>query len=161
MEMSANIGSAIGSINPLTILHLVILSFWGGLVITESVLELYPFRQPRLHGPAIEFHYWIDLLLELMLLIAVLLSGILLIFSVELTGVHYLKIVCGLFAVSMNLICVALVIKRYHRKRQGAPDEELWKYSRKIIATAALGIPVAMVAAALGLKLALARMGGG
>jgi hypothetical protein len=29
-------------INLVSIIHLVVLSLWGGVVVTESVLELYP-----------------------------------------------------------------------------------------------------------------------
>jgi len=43
---------------------------------TESVIETAPFRRHELHGPAIELHYWIDLLLEGPLPAAVVAPGV-------------------------------------------------------------------------------------
>jgi len=59
----------------LAMLHLVMLSLWGGVVATEAVIEVYPFRQRELHTATIRFHYWIDLLVELPLVLAVIATG--------------------------------------------------------------------------------------
>ena len=54
-----------------SILHMAFLGFWGGVVATESVLEVYPYRRRELHQHTIQFHYWIDLIVELPLVIGV------------------------------------------------------------------------------------------
>ncbi len=46
--------------NVLAMVHLIFLSLWGGVVATEAVIELYPFRRRELHPAAIRFHYWIN-----------------------------------------------------------------------------------------------------
>ena len=37
--------------NVLAMLHLVVLSLWGGVVATEAVIEVYPFRKQDLTPP--------------------------------------------------------------------------------------------------------------
>ena len=34
----------------LTMLHLIMLSMWGGVVATEAVMEVFPFRERELHA---------------------------------------------------------------------------------------------------------------
>ncbi|MEJ2581815.1 MAG: hypothetical protein P8127_09325 [Acidobacteriota bacterium] len=41
--------------------HLVVLALWGGVVATEAVIEILPFRRRELHSATIRFHYWISL----------------------------------------------------------------------------------------------------
>lgn len=43
--------------NTLALVHLMFLSMWGGVVATEAVVEVYPFRRPELHSATIRFHY--------------------------------------------------------------------------------------------------------
>jgi hypothetical protein len=148
-------------LNPLALIHLVCLSLWGGLVITESVIELYPFRRHELHAPAIVFHYWIDVLLEGPLLIAVLASGTLLALSTELTALHAVKIALGGTAIALNAICLGIVVRRHQLLKQTAPDEALWKLSRKVVLAFAVGAPAGIAAAVLGFVLAAARLRAG
>ena len=50
------------SIEVVSLVHLIVLGFWGGVVATEAVIELYPFRRRAFHRQTITLHYWIDLL---------------------------------------------------------------------------------------------------
>ena len=61
--------------NLVAMIHLVVLSMWGGIVATEAVVELLPFRRRELHAAAIRYHYWIDLLVELPMVLAVICTG--------------------------------------------------------------------------------------
>ena len=53
-----------GTPQVLAMIHLVMLSLWGGVVATEAVIELYPFRHREQHAATIRLHYWIDILVE-------------------------------------------------------------------------------------------------
>jgi len=146
-------------INLVSIIHLVLLSLWGGVVATEGVIELYPFRRPSLHEDSIRFHFWIDLLVELPLVIGVIISGSgLVILAWPLTWTHAFKISCAAVAVCANLICIVLVIRRGRSLASGAPEPELKKATRRIILCAAVGLPFAAIAAGLGFFLAYHRL---
>jgi len=147
-------------LNALSLVHLVCLSLWGGLVVTESVIELAPFRKPELHGPAIEFHYWIDLLVEGPLLAAVMASGLTLALSTDLTALHAVKIALGGTAIAVNAACLAVVVHRRRLLARGAPEDTLWTQSRRVLLAFAVGLPAALAAAVLGFTLAAARLRG-
>jgi hypothetical protein len=139
-------------------LHLIVLSLWGGVVATEAVIEVYPFRQHQLHAATIRFHYWIDLLVELPLVIAVVTTGTLLFFLVDpLTPLHWLKICFGGAAVGVNLFCIAVVVKRGRRLSRDGDDGPLWRASRTVLACFAVGLACAAGAAVLGFRFALER----
>jgi hypothetical protein len=145
-------------VNLIEMLHFMLLSLWGGVVITEAVIELYPYKEKTLHDPAVIFHFYIDIFVEGPLLLGVLLTGGILAWSIKLTALHYIKITAGLTALTMNFICIALVIKRKLLKDRGVDKNVLWRYSRYIITAAVIGIPAAMVAIYLGLTLGHQRM---
>lgn len=145
-------------VNLIEMLHFMLLSLWGGVVITEAVIELYPYKEKTLHDSAVTFHYYIDIFVEGPLLLGVLLTGSILAWSIKLTALHYIKITAGLTAITMNFICIVLVIKRKLLKDRGVGKDVLWRYSRYIITTAVIGIPAAMVAVYLGLTLGYQRM---
>lgn len=146
------------AVNLTEMIHLILLSLWGGLVLTEAVIELYPYKNRELHGSSITLHYYIDLFVETPLLLGVLITGIVLVFQVHLVPLHYVLIGCGLFAIGMNFICVALVIKRKILQEQGQNETILWKYTQYIVTTALLGIPAALVAAYVGFSLGYQRL---
>jgi hypothetical protein len=147
-------------LNPLSLVHLVCLSMWAGLVATESVVELVPFRKKALHGPAIEFHYWIDLLVEGPLLAAVVASGLALALTTDLTALHAVKIALGGTAIAVNAWCLAVVVRRRRLMTATAPDADLWRQSRRVLLAFAVGLPAGVAAAVLGFTLAAARMRG-
>ena len=145
----------------LAMVHLIMLSLWGGVVATEAVIELLPFRRRELHPAAVRFHYWIDLLVELPLVLAVVATGTVLALSLdELSGLHWIKIVFGSTAVAVNLFCIAVVVRRGRRlDRDGGPEERLWRASRVVLACFAVGLLAAAGAATLGFRFALERAG--
>jgi hypothetical protein len=147
-------------LNPLSLVHLVCLSMWAGLVATESVIELAPFRKRELHGSAVEFHYWIDLLVEGPLLAAVVASGVALALTTDLTALHAVKIALGGTAIAVNVWCLGVVIRRRRLMTAGAPESELWRRSRRVLLAFAVGLPAGVCAAVLGFTLAAARMRG-
>ncbi|HSL19475.1 MAG TPA: hypothetical protein VLB51_16335 [Methylomirabilota bacterium] len=145
----------------LAIAHLMVLSLWGGVVATEAVVEVLPFRRPELHPAAIRFHTWIDLLVELPLVLAVVGTGAALALTVEpLTRAHLVKIGFAGAAVAVNLFCIAVVLRRGRwLERATGDDTPLWRGSRTVLACFAVGLACAAVAAALGFRLALQGLG--
>ena len=144
----------------LAMVHLIVLSFWGGVVATEAVIEVYPFRRPELHPSAIRFHYWIDLLVELPLVLAVTATGVALALSVNpLSGLHVIKILFAGTAVAVNLFCIVVVVSRGRRLEGGGAGEPLWRASRVVLACFAVGLLAAAGAAVLGFRFAVERLG--
>jgi hypothetical protein len=139
--------------------HLVLVALWGGVVATEAVIELYPRRHRGLHEPTIRLHYWIDLLVELPLLVAIVASGAWLVVRAwPLSVTHLVKLGCVLVPLAANLTCIALVLRRRRRLEAGEAEADLWRRTRRIYAAFAVGVPFALVAAGLGLWLASVRM---
>jgi hypothetical protein len=143
-----------------TMVHLIVLSMWGGVVATEAVIEIYPFRTRDLAEATSRFHYWIDLLVELPLVVAVAATGITAACLTDhLTGTHIVKIASAGAAIAVNLFCIAVVLRRERQRRAGAPPERLRRASRIVLACFALGLACAAAAATLGFSLALTRLG--
>jgi hypothetical protein len=143
----------------LAMIHLIMLSLWGGVVATEAVVEVYPFRKRELHDAAIRFHYWIDLLVELPLVLAVIATGAMLFFLTDpLTPLHYLKVVFGGAAVAVNLFCIVVVVKRGRGLADGVEEEGLWRASRCVLTCFAVGLLCAAGAAILGFRFAIERL---
>lgn len=148
------------SFNLVAMTHLILLSLWGGVVATEAVIELYPFRQPGLHPATIRFHYWIDLMVELPLVLAVTASGAVLFFSLDpVTPLHLAKIGLGGAAVAVNLFCIVVVVRRGRRLERDGDDGPLWRASRTVLMCFAGGLLCAAGAAVLGFRFALERLG--
>ena len=134
----------------MAMVHLIMLSLWGGVVATEAVIEIYPFYRRELHAATIRFHYWIDLLVELPLVLAVVATGIsLVLLTDEITTLHLVKIGIGSVAVAINLFCIVVVVKRGRRLDRGADNGPLWRASRIVLACFAGGLLCAGGAAAL------------
>lgn len=146
--------------NLVAMIHLVMLSLWGGVVATEAVIEVYPFRRRDLHAATIRFHYWIDLLVELPLVLAVVATGVALAVSIDrLTALHLVKLGFGAAAVAVNLFCIIVVARRGRRLERDDDDGGLWPASRTVLACFAVGLLCAAVAATLGFRFALERIG--
>ena len=148
------------SVNILGMTHLVVLALWGGVVATEAVVEVYPFRCRELHPAAIRFHFWIDLLVELPLVLAVIATGVTLAITIDLlTPLHLVKIGCGVGAVAINLYCIVVVVQR-GRQLQAEPDPEAL-FARKYFNNfcLAFGLLCAAAAAVMGFRFAPFIMG--
>jgi hypothetical protein len=148
------------SFDVLAMTHLIMLSLWGGVVATEAVIELYPFRRKELHAATIRFHYWIDLLVELPLVLAVIATGAVLLFLAEtVTPLHLVKIGFGGAAVAVNLFCIVVVVRRGKKLERHPDDGPLWRSSKTVLACFAVGLLCAAGAATLGFRFALERLG--
>jgi len=138
--------------------HLVVLALWGGVVATEAVLEVAPFRRPELHPATIRLHYWIDLLVELPLVLAVVATGItLVVLADSLSARHVVKLVFAGGAVAVNLFCIGVVLRRARALDGPGAEARRWRASRIVLACFAVGLACAAVAAVLGFTLAFAR----
>jgi hypothetical protein len=127
--------------------HLIALGLWGGLVAAEGVVELAP-RSDVERRFAATLHYWMDLLIEIPVLAAVVLTGTVLVVHVwPLSPLLCLKVVAGLVAVGANAWCVVHVVRR---KKRDEPDA-LRREGRLVRLTATVGLPFAAVALYLGL----------
>lgn len=131
------------------LVHLMLLSLWGGVVAAEMVVEDLGRRHAELQAPAARFHYWIDLLVELPLLLGVTGSGLLLAaMRWPLSGTHWLKIALAVVAIGANLICVGVVLRRHTRQEHAL--------TRRLFMLVGVGLPAALAAAVLGFMLAAA-----
>ena len=147
-------------IDTLAMIHLMVLSLWGGVVATEAVVEIFPFRHHEMHPAAIRLHYWIDLVVEAPLVLAVVVTGAwLLLLTDPVTPLHLFKIGFAGAAVAVNIFCIAVVVRRGRRLQRGAGDDQLWSASRVVLACFAVGLVCAGVAAVAGFNLAFARLG--
>jgi hypothetical protein len=142
-----------------TLAHLIMLSMWGGIVATEAVIEIYGFRRRDFAGAASRFHYWIDLLVELPVVLAVLGTGITVACLVDhITRLHLVKIGFAGVAVGTNLFCIAVVLRRDRRQETGASPSHLRTASRVVLVCFAVGLLFAAVAAVLGFSLGFSRV---
>ncbi len=148
------------AIDILAMLHLMVLSLWGGVVATEAVIEIYPFRNRDIHPATIRLHYWIDLLVEAPLVLAVVVTGASLLYLTRpITPLHLLKVGFAGAAVAVNIFCIVVVVRRGRRLEQSVADDRLWKASRVVLACFAVGLLCAAVAATAGFNLAFSRLG--
>lgn len=143
----------------LAMIHLIMLSLWGGVVATEAVIEVYPLRRRELHAATIRLHFWIDLLVELPLVLAVVATGATLLYLTDpITRLHLVKVGFAGAAVAVNVYCIAVVVRRARRFERSGDDGPLWRASRIVLACFAVGMLCAAVAATLGFRLAFARL---
>jgi hypothetical protein len=129
----------------LAMAHLFALGLWGGLAGAEVVIEATA-RDAESRRVAARLHHRLDLLLEAPILVVILATGALLATRVTLTPLLWLKIGCGLAAITANVVCIALVIAR---RRAIDDDARVARLSGAILWTGA-GIPPALVALVLG-----------
>ena len=145
--------------SPAALMHVIVLALWGGVVLAESVLELYPRGRPEAQTAVIGMHYRIDVFIELPLILLALLTGLwMMVLHWPLSGLHWIKIALALVAVSANLACIVLVIRRQRAWQSGMDAAGLDKLTRWVFGTAMTGMPCAMVAVLLGFYLALVRV---
>lgn len=130
--------------------HVIVLGLWGGCVLVEVLLELSALKNNALHDIMPELHYKIDVFIELPLLFLVLASGIFLFQSAAMSPLLMFKAGAGLWAVTANLYCVFVVIRRKKMADEGNAAE-VDKCTRRVFASAVAGIPAGLAALCLGL----------
>jgi hypothetical protein len=128
--------------------HVFALLAWGTLVLVELFVEFGARDDDGLRRAA-RTHFLIDLCLEVPLLLVVLGTGFALASRVPVwTALHILKVSAGLVAVSANLYCFAIVLRR-HATRDRV--ERLRRDTTLIrIVSPAIGVPAGVVAAWIG-----------
>ena len=132
---------------PLHVAHLMVLSIWLGVVITEVLFEFAASDAESLRAAA-RFHYKVDKFGELPILFAVLVTGtILAVRAWPLTPLHFIKIAASLVAVGSNLICTLWVFQR----RPIEDVKVLLGFRRRIWSLAAAGVVFGILALYLGL----------
>lgn len=146
-------------IETLPIVHVALLGLWGGVVATESIVELHAYLHPQLRSAAARFHFWIDLLLELPVILGVIASGTCLLVLVwPPTTLHLVKLACVAVPIFANLVCIALVLLRARSLENGGPASVRVAHTRRIFMTAIVGVPFALAGVILGAYLAAERM---
>jgi hypothetical protein len=131
--------------------HLIVVSMWIGLVLAEVAIEA--FALSRRYGEAvITFHYWIDTLFEIPLLIAITVTGIILAARLDtIDTLHAVKIATGLAAVFATAAACRVVRAR---KDVIGDRERLVALQRELQWTAVVAVPAGIAAAVIGLTYA-------
>ncbi len=121
--------------NLVAIIHLCFVFCWIGCLITEAVIEYYPlFFNKTFHHSTIRFHKWIDILIELPLAVGTLLTGAILIFTIEyITKLHIIKIFCSLSACIVVSFCIKNVLYRDKMLKEKFSEDALLSQSKMIM----------------------------
>lgn len=132
---------------PFHVAHLVALSVWLGVVISEVLFEFAGSDAASLRAAA-RFHYNVDKFGELPILLAILVSGaILTVRAWPMTPLHLVKIGASLIAMSCAFVCTLWV---FERRRIEDPDA-LLGFRRRIWTLAAVAAVFATPALYIGL----------
>lgn len=133
--------------DPLRLAHFGFLCAWAGVLLVELVVEALGSRREA-QALATRAHFWIDVLVELPIVAAVLATGVVLLLRVwPPTTLHIVKTGSALVAIGVNLYCSLMVILRY---RARADADAVGRYGRRV-RLSGLGIPFGAVAAYVGL----------
>src|SRR5689334_18305934 len=96
------------------LLHLGFLFAWAGAVAVELVIEITGADEEASRAQAARLHFWIDVLVEVPLIAAVLVTGGVLLARVwPPLPLHLVKIGAALAAIVLNLYCFVAVVLRY------------------------------------------------
>ncbi len=133
--------------DPLHLAHLILVSTWGGVVLGETVLELAGGTGEAAEQQIARVHLWIDLLIELPIILAVVATGTILAARVwPIVPLLALKLAAGGLAAALNLYCIGAVVARAR-----ATDANARRRWTRHVRASAFGIPFAVTAAVLGL----------
>lgn len=130
--------------------HFVVLCSWGFLVVGEIILELWGRRDPSRYSSVADIHRWIDLRLEVPLLMGVLLTGGALLTQTPLDGELMLKIAAGLGAVMVNVACVSVVLRRSAEAAKDPASAKVESLTRRVFHTVYIGVPLGFIALGIG-----------
>lgn len=100
-------------------IHLFAIGIWAGCVMVEVLLELVPKRSDQDALNVARYHFYIDMFIEIPLLLIILATGIYLLQPGHLTGLFLLKVVLGLTAIGANMYCAVIVILRHQAGLRG------------------------------------------
>ena len=127
-------------------LHLVAVSFWLGAIATETVLE-FSVREPSARRTVALAHRRIDQWVEIPIVIAVFVTGALLLARVwPGSPLLWLKVGAALLALMAQVICIPMVSARA-RDVDGVRERELTQRIKRTL----WGAPFAFAAIAIGL----------
>lgn len=132
------------------LIHLLALATWAGCVLVEVLLELIPKRSNQEAFNIADYHFYIDLFIEIPLLTTILASGFYLLQPAHLQGWFLIKIVLGLTAIGANLFCAVIVILR-HRAGHRGDILRVNRLTRFVFASIA-GAPAGVAALVIGLS---------
>lgn len=133
-------------VDALHLAHLGLLCAWAGTLLAEFVIESLGGDLPT-QQLAARAHFWIDVLIELPLIAGVLFTGSLLLAHAWPPSFHLIiKIAAALVAISLNLYCCAVVVKRYQRRDDAAALAVLGRRVRLSV----IGLPFGVAAAYMG-----------
>ena len=110
--------------NALLLIHLVFVGVWLGCVITEALFERALLGQGRAQELIlVALHKRVDFLLEIPAFLIVMVTGGMLLAGAPPSPLLHLKIGLGLLAISANIYCVLLVLRRARAANAGRWDE--------------------------------------
>jgi hypothetical protein len=116
-------------------------------VLAEAAVELVPMDDAE-RDHAARVHFWIDVLIELPLIAAVLTTGaVLMSLSWPPSPLLVLKVAAGLVALGLNIFCAVMVVLRYVHPHDAAV---VLRYASRV-RWSGVGVPFALVAAYIGL----------
>ncbi len=137
----------------LAVLHVLSIALWGGVIACEVFLETYKVRSADQEKMAADLHYRIDLFVEAPLILAVLVTGALLLDQATWSTLLAIKVAAALVVIGANAVCVAIVVQRYLALR-GATDEDALSsfaiQTRRINLIGLIFIPMGIAVFALG-----------
>lgn len=96
----------------LLLTHIIAVGVWLGCIATESVMEAGREKSISHHQAVAEIHKWIDIFVEIPMVILVLVTGVLLFSQHPQPDIIKIKVALGLIAISLNLLCFYFIIKR-------------------------------------------------
>ncbi len=136
----------------LAIMHVLSIALWGGVIACEVFIETYMIRSADQRKMATDLHYRIDLFIEAPLIMAVLVTGALLLDQTTWSTLLAIKIAAALVVIGANTVCIATVVQRYLALRGAADEDESSSFAlltRRIQLTA-IFIPMGLAVFALG-----------
>lgn len=121
--------------NLMAIVHLCFVCCLIGCFMTEAVIEYYSlFFDKTFHNFTIRFHKWIDLFVELPFAVGVLVTGTILIFTIErITVLHIIKIFFSLSGCICIYLCIKNVLHRDKMLEENFSKEALFRQSKKLM----------------------------
>ena len=147
--------------NVLAVGHLCLIAAIIGVISTEGVMEIYPYLKKDLHHSAIRFHVWIDILVELPIVLGIIGTGIgMAILLDKLTMLHLIKITCASIAGLLTISCIWRVLRRNRLLNEGAPEDALLRETKRIIITAIILYSFLIPTLIMGVLLAYKRVSG-